>query len=272
MITRTGMSIGEWFRELFGIKTPVERLREYRHQIEHTVREIENENRNLDRMERKLRQEFESAAKKQNIEMARIKARNVVRLKSQQLTLANVVGRLQDIIVKTHVIGSQLVVTGSIKKITNVLKQIDKKLSLTAFNKIAIEFQKQCDIMEVKEEAVDDAMDNAFDSEGNEEENTNEMVDKMLLGVGLDTKNEMPTIIVEKSDSSLKVDLPISEKPQHELPSSSSSSSSPFPALPSSKHGPNVNNNADLPPVPKPDDGGYKSLADRLANLKKSNF
>lgn len=279
-IQKITMAFVNWVRDLFGLKTPQERLREYRHEVDHTVREVNREIQNMNRMSRNLTADLERAGATQELELARLKARNIVRIKRQILKLSMVVSRLQDISINTQVIGSQIVVTSSIQKITSLLRNVDEAMSLAKFNKIATEFQRQSDIMQIKEETVDDTMDAAFDEDGTEDDQTEELVNKMLVGIGLTTESEMPTIsqkvqvATSKSDEKSDKQAVLHKENTTTTTSTSSKSDSPVKSgvdNTNSKANSYSSSTAAPPPSPIKCTDPVRSLNERFQNLKKNN-
>lgn len=68
---------------------------------------------------------------------------------------------------------------------TTVLRNMNKNISLPALQRIAMEFERETDLMDQRQEIMDDAMDEATGVD--EEEEQDEILDKVLeeIGVGL---------------------------------------------------------------------------------------
>lgn len=56
------------------------------------------------------------------------------------------------------------------KGVTTVMKKMNNQLNLPQIQKIMTEFERQSEIMDMKEEVMGDAIDEAIDVSGDEEE------------------------------------------------------------------------------------------------------
>jgi charged multivesicular body protein 2A len=72
----------------------------------------------------------------------------------------------------------------AMKGATMALGSMNKSMNLPALQKIAMEFERENDIMEQRQEIMDDAMDDAMDT-GVEEEG-DEVVEQVLEEIGID--------------------------------------------------------------------------------------
>ena len=72
----------------------------------------------------------------------------------------------------------------SMKGATQLLGSMNRQMNLPALQRIAMEFEKENDIMDQRQEMMDDAVDDAMDV-GVEEEG-DEVVDQVLEEIGVD--------------------------------------------------------------------------------------
>lgn len=72
----------------------------------------------------------------------------------------------------------------SMKGATSLLGSMNRQMNLPALQRIAMEFEKENDIMDQRQEMMDDAIDDVTGLD--EEEESDEIVDQVLTEVGID--------------------------------------------------------------------------------------
>lgn len=72
----------------------------------------------------------------------------------------------------------------SMKGATSLLGSMNRQMNLPALQRIAMEFEKENDIMDQRQEMMDDAIDDVTGLE--DEEEGEEVVDQVLAEVGID--------------------------------------------------------------------------------------
>lgn len=75
----------------------------------------------------------------------------------------------------------------AMKGATGVLGSMNRNMNLPALQRIAMEFEKENDIMDQRQEMMDDAIDDVTGLE--DEEEGDEIVDQVLEEIGVDLKN-----------------------------------------------------------------------------------
>lgn len=79
----------------------------------------------------------------------------------------------------------------AMKGASEVLGQMNRNISLPGLQRIAMEFEKENDIMEQRQEIMDDAMDDATGID--EEAEGDEIVDQVLEEIGVNLKQSVST-------------------------------------------------------------------------------
>ena len=77
----------------------------------------------------------------------------------------------------------------SMKGATSLLGSMNKQMNLPALQRIAMEFERENDIMDQREEMMSDAVDDAIGED--EEEETEEVVDQVLSQLGVELNQEL---------------------------------------------------------------------------------
>lgn len=77
------------------------------------------------------------------------------------------------------------------KDATRLLGSMNRSMNLPQLQKIAMDFEKENDIMDQRQEMMDDAVDDAIGDEYEDDEEADEIVDKVLDEIGVDLNSKM---------------------------------------------------------------------------------
>ncbi|CAB4256393.1 similar to Saccharomyces cerevisiae YKL002W DID4 Class E Vps protein of the ESCRT- III complex [Maudiozyma barnettii] len=184
------MSLFEW---VFGKSvTPQERLKKNQRALERTQRELEREKRKLEAQEKKLIQDIKKAAKNNQISAAKIKAKDLVRTRSYVSKFNNMQTQLQAISLRIQAVRSSDQMSSSMREATVLLAGMNRSMNLPQLQKISMEFEKQNELMDQRQEFIDEAIDGVMeDDEFNEDEEADEIVNKVLDEIGVDLNTEL---------------------------------------------------------------------------------
>ncbi|KAI1434863.1 Snf7-domain-containing protein [Xylaria sp. CBS 124048] len=195
------MNILEW---AFGKRmTPAERLRKNQRLLDKAIREIDQQKVKLERQEKQLVSQIKQSAQKGQLGAAKIQAKDLVRTRRSGLMrivisyiekFYGLKSNLQKISLRlqTHRTNEQMM--QAMKGATMALGSMNRTMNLPALQRIAMEFERENDIMEQRQEMMDDAIDDAMDV-GIEEEG-DEVVEQVLEEIGVDLNQafgETPT-------------------------------------------------------------------------------
>lgn len=186
------MSLFEW---VFGKSlTPQERLKKNQRALDRTQRELEREKRKLEAQEKKLITEIKKAAKNNQISAAKIKAKDLVRTRSYVSKFNNMQTQLQAISLRIQAVRSSDQMSSSMREATVLLAGMNRSMNLPQLQKISMEFEKQNELMDQRQEFIDEAIDGVMeDDEFNEDEEADEIVNKVLDEIGVDLNAELTT-------------------------------------------------------------------------------
>ncbi|KAM5448300.1 ESCRT-III subunit protein did4 [Microsporum audouinii] len=175
------MNIIEW---AFGKRmTPAERLRKHQRALEKTQRELDRERVKLENQEKKLVQDIKKSAKNGQIGACKIQAKDLVRTRRYETA------RLHPISIRLGINCFQTVrsneqMAQSMKGATILLGSMNKQMNLPALQRIAMEFERENEIMDQRQEMMDDAVDEATGLD--DEEEGEEIVKEVLDEIGVD--------------------------------------------------------------------------------------
>eukprot|EP01061_Rhynchopus_euleeides_P042109 TRINITY_DN73529_c0_g1_i1.p1 TRINITY_DN73529_c0_g1~~TRINITY_DN73529_c0_g1_i1.p1 ORF type:complete len:213 (+),score=115.30 TRINITY_DN73529_c0_g1_i1:172-810(+) len=183
-----------FFGNLFGKKkTPEEMMREYKRGIDRTIRELERERVKMQNNEKKLIAELRKMAKTNQTEAMRVMAKDLVRTRAYCTKFYKMKAQMQAVSLKLQTLSSTAQMAEAMKGVTRSMRAMNKSMNLQEMQKIMMEFQKQNEMMGMKEEAMNDAIDDVMDDEGDEEEETEGMIAQVLDEIGLDFQSQVGT-------------------------------------------------------------------------------
>ncbi|KAL9624158.1 MAG: hypothetical protein Q9160_001680 [Pyrenula sp. 1 TL-2023] len=218
------MNVIEW---AFGKRlTPAEKLRKHQRALEKTQRELDRERVKLENQEKKLVQDIKKSAKSGQIGACKIQAKDLVRTRrlpqteprdfSPLLTMSRYIQKFYQMRTQLQAISLRIqvrssfhtlygVLTGlkqtvrsneqmmqSMKGATSLLGSMNRQMNLPALQRIAMEFERENDIMDQRQEMMDDAIDDVTGLE--DEEEGEEVVNQVLDEIGVDLNQSAGTL------------------------------------------------------------------------------
>ena len=82
----------------------------------------------------------------------------------------------------------------AMRGVTKAMKQMNKKINLPAIQKIMQDFEKESEIMDMKEEMMNDTIDDAVEEEEDEEE-SDQIVQQVLDEIGITFEHSLPNAV-----------------------------------------------------------------------------
>lgn len=164
--------------------TPAERLRKHQRALEKTQRELDRERVKLENQEKKLVQDIKKSAKNSQTGPLRVQAKDLVRTRRYIQKFYQMRTQLQAISLRIQTVRSNEQMMQSMKGATALLGSMNRQMNLPALQRIAMEFEKENDIMDQRQEMMDDAIDDVTGLE--DEEESEEVVNQVLDEIGID--------------------------------------------------------------------------------------
>ena len=164
--------------------TPAERLRKHQRALEKTQRELDRERLKLENQEKKLVQDIKKSAKAGQIGACKIQAKDLVRTRRYIQKFYQMRTQLQAISLRIQTVRSNEQMMQSMKGATGLLGSMNRQMNLPALQRIAMEFERENDIMDQRQEMMDDAIDDVTGLE--DEEEGEEVVNQVLDEIGVD--------------------------------------------------------------------------------------
>jgi len=179
---------------LFGKKkTPQEMLRQNQRALNKAMRELDRERSRMEQQEKKIVNDIKKLAKQGQMDAVKIMAKDIVRTRNYCKKFMLMKANIQAVSLKIQTLKSQDAMAQAMKGVTKAMSTMNKQLKLPQIQKIMMEFEKQSEIMDMKEEMMNDAIDDAMEDEGDEEE-SEALVGQVLDELGLDMTGQLTDI------------------------------------------------------------------------------
>eukprot|EP01112_Ceratiomyxa_fruticulosa_P022461 TRINITY_DN821_c0_g1_i1.p1 TRINITY_DN821_c0_g1~~TRINITY_DN821_c0_g1_i1.p1 ORF type:complete len:216 (+),score=53.81 TRINITY_DN821_c0_g1_i1:182-829(+) len=176
---------------LFGKqKTPKEILREHLRAINKSKREIDRERVQLQNQEKRLIIEIKKMAKQGQMGPARIMAKDLVRTRNQIQKFYNMGAQLQAVGLRIQTLKSTQSMAEAMRGVTRAMSVMNRQMNLPAMQRIMMEFEKQGELMDMKEEMMNDTMDDVMEGEGDEEQQE-EIINQVLDEIGINLSTQL---------------------------------------------------------------------------------
>jgi len=170
---------------LFGKrKTPQEQMREQQRLVQRSIREIDRERMSLQANEKKTIIEIKKLAKQGQVPAAKILAKDLVRTRAYITKMYTMRAQLQTVHMQLTTMKTTAAMNSAMAGATKAMMRMNKKMNLPAMQKITMEFQKQNEMMGMKEEMINDTLDEMADED--EDEESEEVINATLEEIGID--------------------------------------------------------------------------------------
>merc|ERR1719492_185828 len=129
-------------------------------------------------------------AKQGQMDAVRIMAKDLVRTRKAIKKFMLMKANIQAVSLKIQTLKSQNAMAQAMKGVTKAMMNMNKQMKLPEIQKIMQEFEKQSEIMDMKEEMMSDVIDDALGDEDDEEEG-DAIVSQVLDELGLQMTDQI---------------------------------------------------------------------------------
>ncbi|XP_038608684.1 charged multivesicular body protein 2a [Tachyglossus aculeatus] len=179
---------------LFGRrKTPEELLRQNQRALTRAMRELDRERQKLETQEKKIIADIKKMAKQGQMDAVKIMAKDLVRTRRYVKKFILMRANIQAVSLKIQTLKSNNSMAQAMRGVTKAMGTMNRQLKLPQIQKIMQEFEKQAEIMDMKEEMMNDAIDDAMGDEEDEEE-SDAVVSQVLDELGLSLTDELSNL------------------------------------------------------------------------------
>lgn len=182
----------EW---LFGHRmTPEEMLRKNQRALNKAMRDLDRERMKMEQQEKKVINDIKKLAKEGQMDAVKIMAKDLVRTRRYVRKFMLMKANIQAVSLKIQTLKSQNTMAQAMRGVTRAMATMNRQLNMPQIQKILQEFEKQSEIMDMKEEMMSDSIDEAMAADDDEEE-SDQVVSQILDELGLqlnDTLSGLP--------------------------------------------------------------------------------
>merc|ERR1719340_625586 len=129
-------------------------------------------------------------AKQGQMDAVKVMAKDLVRTRRYVKKFMLMRANIQAVSLKIQTLKSQNAMAQAMKGVTKAMMNMNKQMKLPEIQKIMQEFEKQSEIMDMKEEMMNDVMDDAMGDEDDEEE-SDAIVSQVLDELGLQMTDQI---------------------------------------------------------------------------------
>ncbi|XP_071943164.1 charged multivesicular body protein 2a-like [Antedon mediterranea] len=198
---------------LFGKrKTPEQMLRQNQRALNKAMRDLDKERSKMEQQEKKVIADIKKMAKQGEMDAVKIMAKDLVRTRRYVKKFIMMRANIQAVALKVQTLRSTNAMAQAMKGVTKAMGSMNKQMKLPQVQKIMMEFEKQSEIMDMKEEMMSDAVDDAM-GEDEDEEESEAIVSQVLDELGLSLGDELAGLPGTGSalNASTKDKVPVAE-------------------------------------------------------------
>ena len=164
-------------------------------EVRSSQRDMEREIRELEREEKKILQQIKQRAKQPGVKgmndsALKSMAKNLVQIRNQKDKLYGTKANLSSIGMQATSMATQVAATAAIGNVSGAMANINNAIDAKAMHKIMADFQRQNEVMEVRQELMDDALTDAFDADELDAE-ADEVTGQVLAELGIELDQQM---------------------------------------------------------------------------------
>lgn len=184
--------------DLWKKKTPEELIRQNQRALNKTMRELDRERGRLERQEQKIIKDIKSMAKTGQMAAVKIMAKDLVRTRNHIKKFYLMRANIQAISLKLQTMRSQSAMAKAMKGVSKAMSQMNARMNLPQLQKIMMEFERESEIMDMKEELIGDTIDDAIGAD-EEDEESDAIVQQVFDELGLAYDDELAKAVPSKT-------------------------------------------------------------------------
>lgn len=198
---------------LFGRRmTPDEQLKKNQRALNKAIRELDRERAKMEQQEKKIIADIKKMAKAGQMDAVKIMAKDLVRTRRYVKKFMLMRANIQAVSLKIQTLKSQNAMGQAMKGVTKAMMNMNKQMKLPEIQKIMQEFEKQSEIMDMKEEMMSDVIDDVLGDEDDEEEG-DAIVTQVLDELGLQLTDQMSGVAVPGGSLAMTANKAVAKTP-----------------------------------------------------------
>ncbi|KAI3635685.1 hypothetical protein MIR68_006323 [Amoeboaphelidium protococcarum] len=184
-------------------KTPQELLRQNQRALTRAIRDLDRERTKLEQQEKKIIADIKKSAAKGQMGACKVMAKDLVRTRNYVQKFYGMRAQLQGVSLKIQTLSSNQSMSDAMKGVTKALKMMNKRINLPQMQKIMMDFERESEMMDMKQEMMGDTIDDALDDDvGEDEEESEAIVQQVLDEIGIGVNQMLPGAVIGSGESS----------------------------------------------------------------------
>lgn len=175
----------------FSSETPQQKMRKYKRSLDKTTRELDRERAKLGQQEKKIQIEMKKMAQKGETDAMRIMARDLVRTRKNSQKMYMMRTQIQGIALHIQTMSSTSQMTEAMKGVAVAMRSMNQQMNVPEMSKVMQSFEKESELMNMKDEMMNDAIDDAMDGEGDEDDEVETEVQKAMDEAQLNLQRQL---------------------------------------------------------------------------------
>lgn len=168
-------------------------LRNNQRALNKAMRDLDRERLHLEQQEKKVIMDIKKMAKMGQMDAVKVMAKDLVRTRAAAKKFMLMKANIQAVSLKITTLKSNNAMAQAMKGVTRAMATMNKKMNLPEIQKIMMEFEKQSEMMDMKEEMMDDAIDDAL-GDDNDEIEGDKIVSQVLDELGIELTGELANL------------------------------------------------------------------------------
>ncbi|XP_039748104.1 charged multivesicular body protein 2a [Pararge aegeria] len=191
LIIPSAVTVDSTMEWLFGHRmTPEEMLRKNQRALNKAMRDLDRERMKMEQQEKKVIADIKKLAKDGQMDAVKIMAKDLVRTRRYVRKFMLMKANIQAVALKIQTLKSQSSMAQAMRGVTRAMASMNRQLNVPQIQKILQEFEKQSEIMDMKEEMMNDSIDEAMEGDDDEEE-SDAVVSQILDELGLQLDDQL---------------------------------------------------------------------------------
>jgi charged multivesicular body protein 2A len=185
--------------------TPSEMMSKSLASLRKASRSIEREMERLQEREEDVLYEMKDYAQRGKNQAVRTLAKELIRSRNAENKLLEVKIQLESTQHQIQTLHSTAAMTEAMKSTVRAMYAMNKQVDAQALQRIMMEFTKQNDFMDMKQDIMNDTLDSAMENDG-DDTLQEELISKILDEVGIELTNDMANAPVRRNNNNSGLD------------------------------------------------------------------
>ena len=170
-------------------KTPEEIAKENKRKINRSLRYLERERKKLEKEEPKILNDIKKQAQKGLHGPAKIRAKDLARLRNQVSQLYTLGSQLKGIVMQLSSVEGNAAVMNALQKSTEAISAVEESMSVKDIVNMVKQYSKESEKLGMKQEMMGDAMEDVLDT-GDVDQESEKIYHQICDDINVDYENE----------------------------------------------------------------------------------